>query len=134
MDQVQTELAEMRANMAQFLTMMQGVAQGQEELRALVQRQETVIQASNRGSPVAPPGYENVNVAAAPVHGYATGDELRGIRVDGQPLAAEVNVRATRAPGRHPAPLVDRQEDMFTMMSEDDGDVEVFFYRAYILF
>ncbi|KAI5393370.1 hypothetical protein KIW84_060484 [Lathyrus oleraceus] len=123
MDQVQTELAEMRANMAQFLTMMQGVARGQEELRALVQRQETVIQASNRGSPVAPPGYENVNVVAAPVHGYATGEELGGIRVNGQPLAAEVNVRATRAPGRHPAPLVDRQEDMFTMMSEDDGDV-----------
>ncbi|KAI5409823.1 hypothetical protein KIW84_055324 [Lathyrus oleraceus] len=32
MDQVQAELAEMRANMAQFMHMMQGVAQGQEEL------------------------------------------------------------------------------------------------------
>jgi hypothetical protein len=32
MDQIQEELAEMRANMAQFMTMMQGVAQGQEEL------------------------------------------------------------------------------------------------------
>ena len=38
MDQDQAELAEMRANMAQFMHMMQGVAQGQEELRALVQR------------------------------------------------------------------------------------------------
>ncbi|KAI5420520.1 hypothetical protein KIW84_044355 [Lathyrus oleraceus] len=38
MDQVQAELAEMRANMAQFIHMMQGVAPGQEELRALVQR------------------------------------------------------------------------------------------------
>ncbi|XP_050910855.1 uncharacterized protein LOC127126039 [Lathyrus oleraceus] len=123
MDQVQAEMAEMRANMAQFLTMMQGVAQGQEELRALVQRQETVIQASNHGSPIAPPGFENANVAAAPVYGYATGEELRGIRVDGQPLAAEVNARATRAPARHPAPFVDRQEDMFTMMGEDEGDV-----------
>ena len=42
MDQVQTELAEMRANMAQFMTMMQGVVQGQEELRALAQRLEAV--------------------------------------------------------------------------------------------
>ncbi|XP_050915874.1 uncharacterized protein LOC127130967 [Lathyrus oleraceus] len=80
-------------------------------------------QASNRGSPVTPPGFETVNVAAAPGHGYATGEELRGIRVDGQPLAAEANARATRAPVRHPAPIVDRQEDMFTMLSEYDGDV-----------
>ncbi|KAI5408348.1 hypothetical protein KIW84_054248 [Lathyrus oleraceus] len=122
MDQAQNELAEMRANMAQFMTMMQGVAQGQEELRALVQRQETVIQASNRGSPAGIPVQENV--AAAPIHDYAVGDELRGIRINGQPLAAEtVNVRATRAPVRHPAPIVDRQEDMFTLLSEDDGDV-----------
>jgi hypothetical protein len=49
------------------------------------------------------------------------GDELRGIRINRQPIAAETaNVRATRAPVRHPALLVDRQEDMFTLLSEDD--------------
>jgi hypothetical protein len=36
MDQFQAELAEMRTNMTQFMNMMQGVVQGQEELRALV--------------------------------------------------------------------------------------------------
>ena len=44
-----------------------------------------------------------------------------GIRINGQPIAPEtVNVRAARAPARQPAPLVDRQEDMFTLLSEDD--------------
>ncbi|KAI5437694.1 hypothetical protein KIW84_023711 [Lathyrus oleraceus] len=124
MDQVQAELAEMRANMAQFMTMMQGVVQGQEELRALAQIQEAVILPSNRASPVGVPVHENV--AAAPVNDYAVGDELWGIRIDGQPLAAEtVNARATRAPIRHPAPLVDRQEEMFTLLSEDDDVVRV---------
>ncbi|KAI5384843.1 hypothetical protein KIW84_071718 [Lathyrus oleraceus] len=118
MDQVQTELAEMRANMAQFITMMQGVVQGQEELRALAQRQEVVIPTSNRASPVAAPAHETINVAA-PTNDYAVGDELEGIRINGQPLAAEVNVRATRAPIRHPAPFVNQQEDTFTLLSED---------------
>ena len=63
----------MRANMAQFMTMMQGIAQGQEELRALVQRQETVIPQSNRASPMGVPVHENVN-AAAPANDYAVGD------------------------------------------------------------
>ncbi|KAI5437972.1 hypothetical protein KIW84_023920 [Lathyrus oleraceus] len=125
MDQVQAELAEMRANMAQFMTMMQGVVQGQEELRALAQRQEDVIPPSNRASPVSVPVHENV-AAAAPANDYAVGDELRGIGINGQPLAAEtVNARATRAPIRHPAPFVDRQEDMFTLLSEDDDVVRV---------
>ncbi|XP_050881572.1 uncharacterized protein LOC127085048 isoform X3 [Lathyrus oleraceus] len=118
MDQVQTELAGMRANMAQFMTMMQGVVQGQEELRALAQRQEVVIPTSNRASPVAAPAHETIHVAA-PTNDYAVGDELEGIRINGQPLAAEVNVRATRAPIRHPAPFVNQQEDTFTLLSED---------------
>ncbi|KAI5406180.1 hypothetical protein KIW84_052792 [Lathyrus oleraceus] len=99
MDQVQTELAEMRANMAQFMTMMQGVVQGQEELGALAQRQEAVIPPASRASPVGVPVSDNAAAAAIPVNDYAVGDELRGIRINGQPLAAEtVNVIATRAP------------------------------------
>ncbi|KAI5396101.1 hypothetical protein KIW84_062340 [Lathyrus oleraceus] len=125
MDQVQAELAEMRANMAQFMTMMQGVVQGQEELRALAQRQEAVILPPSRASPVGVPGNDNA-AATVPVNEYVVGDELRGIRINGQPLAAEtVNARMTRAPVRHPAPLVDRQEDMFTLRSEDDEVVRV---------
>ncbi|KAI5427173.1 hypothetical protein KIW84_032553 [Lathyrus oleraceus] len=126
MDQMQAELAEMRANMAQFMTMMQGVVQGQEELRALAQRQEAVLPPASRASPVGVLVNDNV-VAAAPVNDYAVGDELRGIRINRQPLAAEtVNARMTRAPVRHPAPLVDRQEDMFTLLSDEDevGRVE----------
>ena len=72
MDQVQNELAEMRANMAQFMTMMQGIVQGQEELRALAQRQEAVIPQSNRASPVGVPVHDNV---AAPANDYAVGEE-----------------------------------------------------------
>ena len=80
----------------------------------------------NRASPVGVPVHDNAAVVS-PVNDYAGGDDLRGIRINGQPLAAEtVNARATRAPVRHPAPLVDRQEDMFTLLSEDDdvGRVE----------
>ena len=51
MDQVQAELAEMRANMAQFMHMMQGVVQGQEELQALVQKQEAAIPPVNHALP-----------------------------------------------------------------------------------
>ena len=108
MDQFQAELAEMKASMAQFMTMMQGVVQGQEELRALAQRQEAVLPPPNRASPVGVPVHDNAAVAAH-ANDYIVGDELRGIRINRQPLAAEtVNARATRAPIRHPAPLVDR--------------------------
>jgi hypothetical protein len=102
MDQVQAELAEMRANMAQFMTMMQGVVQGQEELRALAQRLEAVISPVHRAPPVDVPVHENA-AATILVNDYAVDDELKGIRISEQPLAAEtVNVRATRAPVRHP--------------------------------
>ncbi|KAI5415300.1 hypothetical protein KIW84_040662 [Lathyrus oleraceus] len=127
MDQVQAELAEMRANMAQFMTMMQGVVQGQEELCVLAQRQEAVIPPASRASPVGVLVNDNAAAATVPVNDYAVGDELRGIRINGQPLAVEtVNARVTRAPVRHPAPLVDRQEDMFTLLSDEDevGRVE----------
>ena len=88
--------------MAQFMTMMQGVVQGQEELRALAQRLEAVIPPVHRASPVGVPVHENAAVTIL-VNDYAVGDELRGIRISEQPLAAEtVNVRATRAPVRHP--------------------------------
>lgn len=70
MDQVQTELAEMRANMAQFMTMMQGVVQGQEELRALAQRLEAVIPPVHRASPVGVPVHENAAVTIL-VNDYA---------------------------------------------------------------
>ncbi|KAI5402664.1 hypothetical protein KIW84_050311 [Lathyrus oleraceus] len=79
-----------------------------------------------RASPVGVLVNDNA-AAAAPVNDYAVGDELRGIRINRQPLAAEtVNARMTRAPVRHPAPLVDRQEDMFTLLSDEDevGRVE----------
>ncbi|KAI5412685.1 hypothetical protein KIW84_057365 [Lathyrus oleraceus] len=100
--------------------MMQGVAQGQEELRALVQRQEATIPLVNHALPEGVPVNDQV-VVVVPVNNYAVGDELRGIRINGQPIAPETaNARATRAPVRHPAPLVDRQEDMFTLLSEDD--------------
>ncbi|KAI5430681.1 hypothetical protein KIW84_035047 [Lathyrus oleraceus] len=78
MDQVQAELAEMRANMAQFMHMMQGVAQGQEELRALVQRQEAVIPPANQALPEGGPINEPAT-AAVPINNFAVGDELRGI-------------------------------------------------------
>ncbi|KAI5389745.1 hypothetical protein KIW84_075152 [Lathyrus oleraceus] len=120
MDQVQAELAEMRANMAQFMHMVQGVAQGQEELRALVQRQEAAIPPVNHALPEGGP-INDPATAVVPINNYAVGDELRGIRINGQPIAPETaNARETRAPVRHPAPLVDRQEDMFTLLSEDD--------------
>ncbi|KAI5425654.1 hypothetical protein KIW84_031465 [Lathyrus oleraceus] len=126
MDQVQAELAEMRANMAQFMTMMQGVVQGQEELRALAQRQEAVLPPSSRASPGGVLVNDNVVAATVPVNDYAVGDELRGIRINGRPLAAEtVNARMTRALVRHPAPLVDRQEDMFTLLSDEEEVVRV---------
>ncbi|KAI5436556.1 hypothetical protein KIW84_022888 [Lathyrus oleraceus] len=120
MDPVQAELAEIRANMAQFMHMMQGVAQGQEELRALVQRQEAAIPPVNHALPEGGP-INDPATAVVPINNCAVGDELRGIRINGQPIAPEtVNARVTRAPVHNPAPLVDRQEDMFTLLSEDD--------------
>jgi hypothetical protein len=38
MEGVQAELAEMRARMTQFMDVVQGVAQGQQELRQMIQR------------------------------------------------------------------------------------------------
>jgi hypothetical protein len=79
-----------------------------------------VIPLVNRASPEGVPVNDNV-AATIPVNNYAVGDELRGIIINGQPIAAETaNIRGTRAPARHPAPLVDRQEDMFTLLSDDD--------------
>jgi len=84
--------------MAQFMSMMKGVVQGQEELRALAQRLEAVIPPVHRTSPVDVPAAVTILV-----NDYAVGDELRRIRISEQPLAAEtVNVRATCAPFRHP--------------------------------
>ena len=121
MDQVQAELAEMKANMAQFMNMMQGVAQGQEELRAMVQRQEAAIPPVNHAPPEGGPVNDNNVAAAVPINNYAVGDELGGIRINGQPIAPDAaNARAVRAPARNPAPIVDRQEDMFTLLSEDE--------------
>ncbi|KAI5434776.1 hypothetical protein KIW84_021554 [Lathyrus oleraceus] len=120
MDQVQAELAEMRANMAHFMHMMQGVAQGQEELRALVQRQEAVIPPANQALQEGGPINDNAT-AVVPVNNYAIGDKLRGIRINGQPIAPETaNARVVRAPARNQAPIVDRQKDMFTLLSEDE--------------
>ncbi|KAI5398881.1 hypothetical protein KIW84_064316 [Lathyrus oleraceus] len=120
MDQVQAELAEMRANMAQFMHMMQGVAQGQEELRALVQRQEAAIPPPNQALPEGNP-VPDIPAAAIPVNNYAVGEELRGIRVDGQPIAPDAaSARVIHVPARNRIPIVDRQEDLFTMLSEDD--------------
>jgi len=103
MDQVQTELAEMRANMAQFMTMMQGGVQGQEELRALAQRQEAMILPPSRASPEGVPVNDQIAAVTIPVNNYDVDDDLRGIIVNGPPLATEtVNVRATCAPVRHP--------------------------------
>ncbi|KAI5397266.1 hypothetical protein KIW84_063185 [Lathyrus oleraceus] len=120
MDQVQAELAEMRANMAQFIHMMQGVAQGQEELRALVQRQEAAIPPPNQALPEGNP-VPDTPAVAIPVNNYAEGEELRGIRVNGQPIAPDVaNARVIHAPARNRIPIVDRQEDMFTLLSEDE--------------
>ncbi|KAI5415608.1 hypothetical protein KIW84_040866 [Lathyrus oleraceus] len=120
MDQVQAELAEMRANMAQFMHMMQGVAQGQEELRALVQRQEAALPPPNQALPEGGPTNDNPT-AVVPVNNYAVGEELRGIRINGQPIAPDAaNARVVHAPARNQAPIVDRQEDMFTLLSEDE--------------
>jgi hypothetical protein len=89
--------------MAQFMTMMQGVVQGQEELRALAQRQEAVILPPSRASPERVPVNYQITAVTIPVNNYAVGEDLRGIIISGQPLATEtVNVRATLAPVRHP--------------------------------
>ncbi|KAI5444511.1 hypothetical protein KIW84_012951 [Lathyrus oleraceus] len=119
MESFQADLAEIRTNMAQFVSMMQGVVQGQEELQALVQRQETVTppvgQNLLEGTPVDDAAVTN------PVNNHANGDELHGIRINGQPIITEAaNARATRAPVHHPSHLVDKQEDMFTIPSDDD--------------
>ena len=107
--------------MAQFMHMMQGVAQGQEELRALVQRQEAVIPPPNQALPEGNP-VPDTPAAAIPVNNYAVGEELRGIRVNGQPIAPDVvSPRVIHAPVRNRIPIVDRQEDLFTMLSEDDN-------------
>ena len=106
--------------MAQFMNMMQGVVQGQEELRALAQRQEAVIPPVSRNSPEGVP-INDTAAATIPVNNYVVGDELRGIRINGQPITAKTtNARVAHAPARHPAHLVDRQEDMFTVLSDDD--------------
>ena len=121
MDQFQAELAEMKASMAQFMNMMQGVAQGQEELRAMVQRQEAANPPINHAPPEGGPVNDNNVAAAVPVNNYAVGDELGGIRINGQPIVPDAaNARVVRAPARNQAPIVDRQEDMFTLLSEDE--------------
>ncbi|KAI5429610.1 hypothetical protein KIW84_034257 [Lathyrus oleraceus] len=121
MDQFQAELAEMKASMAQFMNMMQGVAQGQEELRAMVQRQEAANPPINHAPPEGGPVNDNNVAAAIPVNNYAVGDELGGIRINGQPIVPDTaNARVVRAPARNPATIVDRQEDMFSLLSEDE--------------
>ena len=75
--------------MAQFMNMMQGVVQGQEELRALAQRQEAVIPPVSRNSPEVAPVNDTI-AAIILVNNYAVGDELRGIRINGQPIAPEI--------------------------------------------
>ncbi|KAI5401007.1 hypothetical protein KIW84_065735 [Lathyrus oleraceus] len=121
MDQFQAELAEMKASMAQFMNMMQGVAQGQEELRAMVQRQEAANPPVNHAPPEGGPVNDNNVAAAVPVNNYAVGDELGGIRINGQPIVPDAaNARVVRAPARNPVPIVDRQEDMFSLLSEDE--------------
>ncbi|KAI5405762.1 hypothetical protein KIW84_052504 [Lathyrus oleraceus] len=120
MDQFQTELAEMRASMAQFMNMMQGVAQGQEELRAMVQRQEAATPPPNHAPPE---GNPVPDTPAAAINNYAVGDELGGIRINGQPIAPDAaNARVIHASARDRVPIIDRQEDLFSMLSED-GDV-----------
>ena len=54
MDQMQAEIIELRTRMSQFMDIMQGVAQGQQELRALVQRAE--VPNPNAGNVTDPPG------------------------------------------------------------------------------
>ena len=58
MDQMQAELTELRTRMNQFMDIMQGVAQSQQELRALVQRPE--VPNPNVGNTVDPPGGDHI--------------------------------------------------------------------------
>ena len=59
-----------------------------------------------------PPEETSVDDATVtnPVNNHANGDELRGIRINGQPIITEVaNARAACAPVHHPSYLVDKQ-------------------------
>ena len=51
MESLQAELAEMKIRMNQFMDLVQGVAQGQQELRLLVQRDPPITQPETLADP-----------------------------------------------------------------------------------
>ena len=53
MESLQAELAEMKIRMNQFMDLVQGVAQGQQELRLLVQRDPPITQPETLADPPA---------------------------------------------------------------------------------
>ncbi|KAI5424204.1 hypothetical protein KIW84_030423 [Lathyrus oleraceus] len=93
MEGLQAELAEMRIRMNQFMDVVQGVAQGQQELRQMMQRNST----TNQPETVTDPPVGEVNGPSGP-----------------EPVPI---------PRANPdqQPIHDDQEDQFTLMQEDLG-------------
>jgi hypothetical protein len=93
MEGLQAELAEMRIRMNQFMEVVQGVAQGQQELRLLVQRNPSTTQPEVVADP--PAGEANGPNGPGPI-------PIPHVNLDQQPIH-------------------DDQEDQFTLLQEDFG-------------
>ncbi|KAI5388282.1 hypothetical protein KIW84_074101 [Lathyrus oleraceus] len=93
MDQVQAELAEMRICMTQFMDVVQGVAQGQQELRQMIQRDPPTTQPETVTDP--PDGEVNGPYGSRPI-------PTLHVNLDQQPIH-------------------DGQDDQFPLLQEDFG-------------
>ena len=93
MESLQAELAEMKIRMNQFMDLVQGVAQGQQELRLLVQRDPPTTQPE---------------VVADPPAGEANGP-------NGPGLITILHVTSGQQP------VHDDQDDQFPLLQEDFG-------------
>ena len=93
MESLQAELAEMKIRMNQFMDLVQGVAQGQQELRLLVQRDPPITQPETLADP--PAGEANGPNGPGPI-------PIPHVNLDQQPIQ-------------------DGQDDQFPLLQEDFG-------------
>ena len=93
MESLQAELAEMKIHMNQFMDLVQGVAQGQHELRLLVQRDPPITQPETLADP--PAGEANGPNGPGPI-------PIPHVNLDQQPIQ-------------------DGQDDQFPLLQEDFG-------------
>ncbi|KAI5443586.1 hypothetical protein KIW84_012288 [Lathyrus oleraceus] len=93
MESLQAELAEMKIRMNQFMDLVQGVAQGQQELRLLVQRDPPITQPETLADP--PAGEANGPNGPGPI-------PTLHVNLDQQPIQ-------------------DGQDDQFPLLQEDFG-------------